>query len=123
MINFRRFLSYVLPGVVLWFAVFDVAFAACPGGGGGLCNPLSDSVSTIPQFISGALKVMVMVALPIITLFMVYSGFLFVFAQGNQEQLAKAKTNFVYVVIGSILILGAWVFASLIGGTISQLTA
>ncbi len=93
----------------------DVAYAQ-------LNNPLNDNFNSIPQFISGALKVMVMVALPIITLFFVYSGFLFVLAQGNQETLAKAKTNFVYVVIGSILILGAWVFASLIGGTISQLT-
>lgn len=89
----------------------------------GLDNPLSENYSSIPQFISGALKVMVMVALPIITLFMVYSGFLFVLAQGNQEQLSKAKTNFVYVVIGAILILGAWVFASLLGGTISELTS
>lgn len=98
-------------GILMLFT--DVAFAQ-------LNNPIK--VDSISQFISEALKVMVMVALPIITLFMVYSGFLFVFAQGNQEQLAKAKTNFVYVVIGSILILGAWVFASLIGGTISQLT-
>jgi hypothetical protein len=116
MILARKLVAYVLPGLVLWLIASDVAFAQ-------LKNPLSDNYSSIPQFISGALKVMVMVALPIITLFMVYSGFLFVFAQGNQEQLAKAKTNFVYVIIGSILILGAWVFASLIGGTISQLTA
>lgn len=116
MTHLRKLIAFTLPGTLLAFLLIDTAFAQ-------LKNPLSDSYSSIPQFISGALKVMVMVALPIITLFMVYSGFLFVFAQGNQEQLAKAKTNFVYVVIGSILILGAWVFASLIGGTISQLTA
>ncbi len=112
----RRIAVYVVPGLVLSLFAADVAFAQ-------LKNPLSDNFSTIPQFVSGALKVMVMVALPIITLFMVYSGFLFVFAQGNQEQLSKAKTNFVYVVIGAILILGAWVFASLIGGTIKELTS
>lgn len=116
MIYVRQLLAYSVPGIVLALIAVDVAFAQ-------LNNPLNSNYSSIPQFISGALKVMVMVALPIITLFMVYSGFLFVFAQGNQEQLSKAKTNFVYVVIGSILILGAWVFASLIGGTISQLTA
>jgi hypothetical protein len=107
--------AHVIAIALLMVLATDVAFAQ-------LKNPLSDNFSSIPSFISGALKVMVMVALPIITLFMVYSGFLFVFAQGNQEQLAKAKTNFVYVVIGSILILGAWVFASLIGGTIAELT-
>ena len=117
MISLRLIGAHIAAGLVISLAMVQVAFAA-----GGLENPLSSNYSSIPEFISGALKVMVMVALPIITLFMVYSGFLFVLAQGNQEQLAKAKTNFVYVVIGAILILGAWVFASLIGGTISELT-
>lgn len=114
--HLKRISLYVLPGVVLSLVFADVAFAQ-------LKNPLQGGgVDSLAGFVSTALKVMVMVALPIITLFMVYSGFLFVFAQGNQERLAKAKTNFVYVVIGSILILGAWVFASLIGGTIKELT-
>lgn len=112
----KRILAYVIPGVVLALVCSDIAFAQ-------LRNPLEGGgISSLPQFVSSALKVMVMVALPIITLFMVYSGFLFVFARGNQEMLSKAKTNFVFVVIGSVLILGAWVFASIIGSTIKQLT-
>ena len=110
--------AHIAAGTVIALLSADVAFAQQ-----GLRNPLEGGgISTIPQFISSALKVMVMVALPIITLFLVYSGFLFVLTQGNQEQLSQAKTNFVYVVIGAILILGAWVFASILGGTISQLT-
>ncbi len=88
---------------------------------GTLCNYLNPAFSTIPGFISGALKVLVIVALPIITLFFVYSGFLFIKAQGNDGELTTAKKNFVYVVLGSLLILGAWVIATLIGGTVSQL--
>lgn len=87
-----------------------------------LNNPLNSSFSSIPSFIAGALKVMVMVALPIISLFIVYSGFLFIKAQGNEAGLSEAKNNLIYVIIGSILILGAWVIATLIGGTVSQLT-
>ncbi len=85
-------------------------------------SPLRPEFNSLQEFVSGALKVMIMVAMPIISLFLVYSGFLFVFAQGNQEQLAKAKTNFIYVILGSILILGAWVFASLLGNTVTELT-
>jgi hypothetical protein len=84
-------------------------------------NPLNPAFSSIPQFIAGALKVLVMVALPIITLFFVYSGFLFVKARGNPAELSKAKNNFIAVVIGAILILGAWVIATLIGGTVTKL--
>lgn len=88
----------------------------------GLQNPLNPEFSSIPNFVSGVLKVMVMIALPIISLFIVYSGFLFVAAQGNSEKIDQAKRNFLYVIIGATLILGAWVIANLIGGTVTQIT-
>lgn len=103
---------------ILLFAT-DFAFAQSSGQ---LLNPLSSEFNSIPNFIAGFLRVIVMVALPIISLFIVYSGFLFVKAQGNEEGLQTAKRNFLYVIIGSILILGAWVIATLIGGTVTQLT-
>jgi hypothetical protein len=87
-----------------------------------LKNPLAPGFDTIPLFIAGALKVLVMVALPIITLFIVYSGFKFVAAQGSESKLTEAKHNFMYVILGSLLILGAWIIATLIGGTVDQLT-
>jgi uncharacterized BrkB/YihY/UPF0761 family membrane protein len=86
-----------------------------------LKNPLNSQFSSVPQFIAGALKVLVVVALPIITLFIVISGFMFVFARGNEKALSDAKRNFMYVIIGALLILGAWMIATLIGGTVTQL--
>lgn len=83
-----------------------------------LQNPTS--VDGIADFVALVLKVMVMVALPVISFFIVYSGFLFISAQGNPEGLSKAKTNLMYVIIGAALILGAWVIATMIGGTVSQ---
>jgi len=44
-----------------------------------------------------------------------------VLARGNSSKLDEAKKNFVYVIIGALLILGAWVIATLIGGTVTQL--
>ena len=105
-----------LVGLTLLLGTIEIASAQM------LQNPLNSTFSTIPNFIAGALKVLVMVALPIISLFIVYSGFLFVSARGNEGQLTAAKKNFFYVIVGAILILGAWVIATLIGGTITQLT-
>jgi hypothetical protein len=85
----------------------------------GLLNPLK--TNDIPSFIAGALKALVVVALPIITLFIVISGFMFVLARGEPAKLTKAKENFLYVILGAILILGAWVLATLIGGTVTQI--
>lgn len=65
----------------------------------------------------------VKLALPFLIIFMVYSGFLFVEAQGNEEKLSKAKTNFKYVIIGAVLILGAWTIALILKGTVDQLQA
>lgn len=84
-------------------------------------NPLR--TRSIAEFIAAALKALVVVALPIITLFIVISGFMFVLARGNEGKLTEAKKNFVYVIIGALLILGAWVIATLIGGTVSQLVS
>lgn len=110
---FKHTLAYALPLATL--IVADFASAQNQQ----LQNPLT--ISDISGFIALVLKVMVMVALPIISFFIVYSGFLFISAQGNQEALGKAKTNLLYVLIGSVLILGAWVISTLIGGTVTQL--
>ncbi|OGG80547.1 hypothetical protein A3A39_01510 [Candidatus Kaiserbacteria bacterium RIFCSPLOWO2_01_FULL_54_13] len=99
-----------------------ILFASDAFAQGALQNPLNSSFSTIPTFIAGALKALALIALPIITLFLVISGFLFVTAQGNEQKLATAKKNFLYVIIGALLILGAWIIATLIAGTINQLT-
>jgi hypothetical protein len=105
----------------LVFLVITLAFTA-HAAEGGIVSPLKPEVSSIPGFIEAALKALVLIALPILTLFIVYSGFLFIAARGNSSKLEEAKRNFMYVIIGALLILGAWVVATLVGGTINQLT-
>ena len=101
----------VLPRIVL---------AADCGKTSALSNPLK--FCSIADFIAGALQVLVMIALPIIVLFLVIAGFKFISAQGNEGKLGEAKKNFFYVIIGAGLIMGAWILAKLIAGTVSQLT-
>ncbi len=84
-----------------------------------LRNPLQ--FDTITSFIEALLRSVVYIALPIISLFIVYAGFQFVTAQGNTSKLEAAKKNFLYVIIGALLILGAWALAQLIGNTINEL--
>ncbi len=87
----------------------------------GIQNPLNSASSDIPKFIASALKALVIIALPVISLFVVVSGFMFVFARGNEAGLTKAKKNFLYVVIGALLILGAAALSALVGSTITQI--
>lgn len=117
MSKLRSGMEAIFTGMLLFAAQTSFALAQSQG----LTNPLNPQFSTIPGFISGVLKVMVEVSLPIITIFIVYAGFKFVAARGNPGKLDEAKQNFVWVIFGALLILGAWVIATLIGGTVTQL--
>lgn len=106
--------------ILVWlFAVPVFAQTGCGSGSTCLQNPLR--FSSIERFIEGVLQAVVMIALPIIVAFMVYAGFKYIFARGNAGAISEAHRNFSYVIIGTILILGAWVLATLIGGTVTQL--
>lgn len=86
-------------------------------------NPLSSEIDSIPKFIEALLNIVLTVGVPIVVLAIIYSGFLFVKAQGNAEELGKAKKAFVYTLIGAALLLGAFVIANAIQGTINDITS
>ena len=97
-----------------------VAEAACQTqAAGGLQDPLC--FNNIYDFIQGVLQAFVYISIPFLSFFFVYSGFKFVMARGNTEALGKAKNNFTYLIIGAILILGAWALAELIKNTVNQI--
>ena len=118
----KTLVSRILPVTTATAFLMLLAVLPAYAAEGGIQSPLKPEVSSIPAFIEAALKALVMIALPILTLFIVYSGFKFISAQGNSSKLEEAKKNFMYVIIGSLLILGAWVVATLVGGTVNQLT-
>ena len=83
-------------------------------------NPLKD-IHSIPQFIMRVVDVVLMVATPLIAVFLMYAGFLFVSAKGNEQQITKAKSVFLWSCIGAAVILGAKIFSYAIQGTIDSL--
>ncbi len=85
-----------------------------------LQNPIK--YSTFSDFAAAVTKTAVQILMPFIVLAFIYSGFLFVKAQGNVAELEKAKTAIIYSMIGAFILLGAWGFAQIIGQTVSTLT-
>lgn len=114
-----RYSSFVGCTLILWMLALPVFAQTTPCVQGTLCNPLR--FSTIEQFIEGVLKGIIMIAIPVIVAFMVWAGFQYVSARGNPGKISAAHKNFYYVIIGTAMILGAWVLATLIGATIRQL--
>lgn len=85
-------------------------------------NPLGvNGPQTIPDFIKKLIEIVLYVGIPIIALAIIYTGFLFVQAQGNSEELTKAKNALMYTLIGGALLLGAFIIAQAIGSTVDEI--
>ena len=50
---------------------------------------------------------------------MVYGGFLWMTAQGNEEQIGKAKNLIISAVIGIIIVMSAYAITAFVGGTLT----
>ena len=62
------------------------------------------------------------IGIPVIALAIIYSGFLFVSAQGNSEKIKKAKDAILYSLIGAAILLGSWAIAQLISNTVLKIS-
>lgn len=85
-----------------------------------LCNPIK--YDTFSQFVEAVTEVAVKVLLPFVVLAFIYTGFLFVKAQGKPGEIEAAQTSLWYSVIGALILFGAWGFAQIIGTTVTTLT-
>lgn len=109
----------------LYMMPFLLAFVAraqsgqTPGGSGKLTNPLKSE--TIAGFLTNVLDVLLVFATPIIILFIMYAGFLFVTARGNEGQIEKARAALLWAVVGGVILLGAKIIAGIINTTITGL--
>lgn len=84
-------------------------------------NPLVDEASTLAGFIKLILEMVFNVGVLILGMMLVYSGYLFITARGNEQQLSRAKKNFVWVLMGGALLLGAWALSIAIGELVKTL--
>lgn len=116
----------------LFAAVFmttPVFFARAQGGGSNLPSSTSSTlenplkgIDTVPDFIKKIISDIILpIGIPVITFFIIYSGYLFVAARGDSKKLQEAKDTFMYTVIGAAIVLGAWILAQAIGETVKEL--
>jgi hypothetical protein len=81
-----------------------------------LKNPLKSK--SIEEFILKIIDVLLVFALPIIILYIMYAGYLFVTAQGDSGQISTARSALLWAVVGGVIVLGAKVIVAVIQGTI-----
>ena len=71
--------------------------------------------------VKGLLDAVMIIGIPIAVLFIVWAGFKFVLAQGNPGELTEARSNFLHVIIGIGIFVGASLIASIIVNTLGAL--
>lgn len=82
-------------------------------------NPIK--VDNVNDFIKTILEGVLKIGIPLIALAIIYSGFLFITAQGKEAKLTEAKNALLYTVIGAAILLGSWALAQLISETVLSL--
>jgi hypothetical protein len=117
----KKYIPSVLALLILLVLMLPVMSFAddCKPDGGKICNPIEQD--TITEFLEVLVTGVVRIGLPVIVLAIIYSGFLFVKARGNPEELTKAKDALLYTMIGAGVLLGAWALATLIEQTVTAL--
>jgi hypothetical protein len=96
---------------VLAFAVCAlplVAFAQV-----GIKNPAT-GINSISDIIAAVIKVVRLVAIPFVVLAIIYSGFLFVTAQGRPDKLTKARGVLMWTLIGALIVLSSELIAGVL---------
>lgn len=89
-------------------------------GGGGLTNPFNN-INSLPELLTAILKGVVEIGAIFLTLMIVYVGFLFVAARGNEEKIRSARDALMWTVIGGLILLGAEAISLVIQATVKTL--
>ena len=85
-------------------------------------NPIS-GIKNIYALIYAILDFVAKAGSIVVIVMIIYSGFLFVKAQGNESEISKAKETFFWSVIGAIILLGAKALALVVCNTANGLGA
>lgn len=108
--------------VALAVSPLSVFAASVDTGGTTLQNPLG-GVSDFQSLLNLVLtKIVIPLGAILCALVIIYSGFLFVTARGEEGKIETAKKTFFYAVIGTLVLLGAATIAGIIQSTIKQVT-
>ncbi len=84
-------------------------------------NPLSIG-SDIPSIITAVLENIVMpLASMLVVLAILYSGFKFVIAQGNPKEIQEARQGLVWVLVGTLILLGAVGISKALQATVNSI--
>lgn len=88
-------------------------------GGLAVNNPLR--YTDLQSFLYALLDLVLLIGYIVAVFFIIFSGFKFVMAQGNPGEISKARNMLMWTVIGTAVLIGAKVIATVIQATVEAL--
>lgn len=82
-------------------------------------NPLSN-VKSIEALVKVILDVVVKIGAIVVVFMLIFTGFKFVTAQGNEQKISEAKTALVWTVVGALVLLGAQALSEVVCNTAKE---
>ena len=83
-----------------------------------LNNPIK--VDSIQELLGLILQLVIIIATPIVVLFIIFAGFKYVTARGNASQIEEATKALTYAIIGGVLIIGAVAISKIIQNLVNS---
>lgn len=137
----KNILNHLISGIVIMIFIMPFLVRAEDAGGtgnpadaGGLGQPPPVKIDieiknpfkqdTIKGLIETIVNdILIPIGAVIAVMMIMYAGFLYVTAGGNEAKITKAHQALLWAVIGAAILLGAWVIEKAISATIDQLKA
>lgn len=85
-----------------------------------LKSPLDPSITTVEGLLVAILNIFIVIVTPIIVLFIIYAGFLYVTARGNAQQVEQATRALTYAIIGGVIVLGAVAISQILANVVDS---
>lgn len=76
---------------------------------------------TVQDALLTIIDIILIFALPLIILYIMYAGYLFVTAQGNPSKVTEARTALLWAVVGGVIVLAAKIIVGVIQSTATAL--
>ena len=114
------FKKYTYLGALSLLSLPVFSLAAQGNGVGQIANPLGN-VTDIFTFINILLDAVLKLGAVLAVMAIIYAGFLFVTASGDEGKIETAKSVLLYTVIGIAILLGARLIAAVITNTVTNI--
>ena len=106
----------------LFFGSFFITYAQST-----YSNPITyvdssgTAIDSIPRLLLALVDLIFLIGTPIVVIFIIYSGFLFVTAGDNESKATKARFVFTWSMVGALVLFGAKAIALAIQTTVLSL--